>query len=143
MSTNAIFDAALALVSGVTWSGGGFVESGRRLKQFDQAQQPSIFQVEPDEDFNAKSDGLLTKRTLSVMWVIYHAAGNDQSIEPARYTSDLIDALTAAIPNRLPGTRQTLGGLVHAIFIDGKIRKFEGDLDGQTIITVPVTIILP
>ena len=37
----------------------------------------------------------------------------------------------------------TLGGLVHHCFIDGKVFKDPGDLDGQALIIVPITVLAP
>ena len=140
MNRNAIYDALMALGSGVTGSFGGFVDTGRRLKLWDQAQFPALYQVEPD-DMVTSHLGTLPKRELKVTWVIYHAVGKDQSSTPARTTSDMIDAVEAVFP--VVAAYQTLGGLVHAAFIDGTIKKFEGDLDGQTIITIPITLLVP
>ena len=38
---------------------------------------------------------------------------------------------------------QTLGGRVHKCWIEGRIQKFQGDLDGQTLIVVPIKILVP
>ena len=46
------------------------------------------------------------------------------------------------MPNNANGY-QTLGGLVYAAWVNGVIRKFEGDIDGQTIIAVPISILIP
>jgi hypothetical protein len=143
MSTNDIFDALLALAASITWEGGQtFAETDRRLKLWDKAPAPSLYQVEPDEDIRSQ-DGQLDRETLNVKWVIYHRAGKDQSTTPSRTTSDILDAVKAAIRPTLPGALQTLGGRVHRTFISGKIIKAEGDLDGQTMIVVPISIIVP
>ena len=142
MTTNAIYDALLALGASIsTASTGPIVESGRRLKLFDKAQKPALYQVEPDDNVASKL-GQIGRRTLNVTWVIYHNIGKDQSTEPARATADLVDAVLACF-QRPGGFIQTLGGLVTAAYVNGKIRKFEGDLDGQTIITVPIDILVP
>jgi len=39
--------------------------------------------------------------------------------------------------------RQTLGGLVSNCYIDGKIMKDPGDLDGDGIAVIPVKILAP
>lgn len=142
MSTNAIYDALLALGASISApSTGPIAESGRRLKLWDRAQKPALFQVEPDDNVTSKL-GQLNKRTLEATWVIYHAIGKDQSTTPAAASADLVDAVLAAFV-KPGGYYQTLGGLVTAAYVNGKIRKFEGDLDGQTIIVVPITILVP
>lgn len=142
MSRNAIFTALLALGGGVTAGVlGPLAETGRRLKVWDQAAMPSLFQVEPNTDTASKL-GTLPRRTLKVTWVIYHNAGKDQGSVPAAVTSDLLDSIEAAFPT-IAGSYQTLGGLVAAAYIDGTIHAFEGDLDGQTVVTVPISILVP
>jgi hypothetical protein len=142
MSRNAVYDALLALGASINGASfGQIVESGRRLKMWDKAQKPALFQVEPDDNYKSHL-GTLTKRSLKVTWVIYHNAGKDQSGTPASVTADILDAIDAILPSA-SGRYQTLGGLVYAAYIDGQIKKFEGDLDGQTIITVPITVLIP
>ena len=142
MSRNAVYDAVLALGQAVTPGGAGTAlgETGRRLKDPTQCQMPALFQVEPDERVKSHL-GQMAKRELGVVWIIYHEAGKDQSATPARYTADLMDRVDAALA--APVFRQSLGGQAYAAFIDGQIRKWEGDDDGITIITVPINILLP
>jgi hypothetical protein len=140
MSRNQIYDALLALGSAVQPAGSAWGETGRKLKTSDKAQMPALFQVEPDEDHQSKL-GQMKRRELSVIWIIMHTNGKDQGNVPARFTADLLDLIDAAFPDR-PNV-QRLGGLVHAAWIEGQIRKWEGDTDGITILTVPIKLLLP
>lgn len=142
MSRNAIFNALASVAAGIQLNGSAaFAETGRRLKSPDQAQMPALFQVEPQETIQTP-DGRLRKRTIEVMWFIYHTAGADQSAIPASTSADLFDAIEAALAPDA-GQYQTLGGLVFAAFIDGQVRKWDGDLDGTTIMIIPIKLILP
>ena len=141
MSRNNIYDALLALGTTITGSFGSIQESGRRVKQWDKVQKPALFQVEPDDDVKSQL-GTRVQRTLKVTWLIYHDAGRNQSVEPSRTSADIIDAIEVVMPNNANGY-QTLGGLVYAAWVNGVIRKFEGDIDGQTIIAVPISILIP
>jgi hypothetical protein len=142
MNRNAIYDALVALGATLTGSSfGSIADSGRRLKMWDKAPKPALYQVEPDELYRSQA-GQLTRRTLKATWVIYHQAGKDQASVPASVSADIMDAIDIALPEPV-ARRQTLGGLVYAAYIDGTVKKFEGDLDGQTIITVPITILVP
>lgn len=142
MSRNAVFDALLAL-SDITWGNGAtFVERLRRLKMWDKAPIPSLYQIEGTENV-ASLDGQLDKRTLRANWIVYHRGGKDQAATPAQVSNDILDALETAFRPTLPGARQTLGGLAYRAFIDGAIHKDNGDLDGQALLIVPITIILP
>lgn len=143
MSTNDIYDALLALGAGLRWGDAQqFEETSRRLKMWDKAPDLALYQVEP-EDEERSADGQLDRETLHANWVIYHRAGKDQSATPARVTTDILDAVKALFKLEPMGTKQTLGGLVYRTFVNGKITKAEGDLDGQTMIVVPITILVP
>jgi len=142
MSRNAVFDALLAL-SDVSWgSAEQFAERSRRLKVWDKAPSPSLYQVEAGESV-VSIDGQLDKRTVRANWIIYHRGGKDQAATPAETSNAILDALEAKFRPALPGARQTLGGLAYRAFIDGTIHKDNGDLDGQAMLIVPITIILP
>lgn len=140
MSRNDIYDALLAIGSAIQPAGQPWGETGRKLKTTDRAKMPALFQVEPDEDHQSKL-GQMKRRELSAIWIIMHNFGKDQSNIPARFTSDLLDLIDAAFPDR--PVLQRLGGLVHAAWIEGQIRKWEGDTDGLTILTVPIKLLIP
>jgi hypothetical protein len=52
-----------------------------------------------------------------------------------------IDAVDAALRTRLINNWQTFGGLVSHVWIDGKVMKDPGDLDGDGIEVIPVKIL--
>lgn len=139
VTRNQIYEALLELGGS---SSIGFSEKGRRLREFDAAQKPALFQIEHVDSYQAKA-GQLRHRTLKVTWVMYHEVGRDPNTVPAVTTADMLDALDALFPDAIGPCKQTLGGLVHSVWIDGTVQKFEGDLDGQTIIVVPITISIP
>lgn len=141
MSRNAIYNALLAIGNTIQPGGSPWGEIGRKLKPVEKAQLPALFQLEPDEDHQSKL-GQMRRRELSAIWIIMHNFGKDQSNVPAAFTADVLDLVDAAFPD--PGLApQRLGGLVHACWIEGQIRKWEGDLDGLTILTVPIKILIP
>lgn len=140
MSRNAIYNALLAIGQGITPGGAAWGETGRRLKDPTQATMPALFQVEPAETVSSHL-GQMVKRELGAIWIIYHEAGKDQAAVPNSYSADLMDALELALSGG--PHRQSLGGTAYAAFIDGQVRKWEGDDDGITIITVPIKIVLP
>ena len=139
---NQIFDALLAL-GDVRWGNDeSFVERLRRLKMWDKAPCPALYQVEGTETV-ASLDGQLDRHSLRANWIVYHRGGKDQAATPAETSNAILDAIEAAFRPPLPGARQTLGGLAYRAFIDGTIHKDNGDLDGQAMLIVPITIILP
>lgn len=142
MSRNSIFDALLALGAAILPLGPGSAwgAASRRLGDPHKGPKPALYQVEFAEKIESRL-GQMPKRQLSVMWIIYHDAGKDQAAIPAATSANLIDAIEAKLS--APVHRQSLSGQVYAAFIDGEIRKWEGDDDGLSIITVPITILLP
>lgn len=144
MSRNVAFDALLAIGASIPPGGGAttWAETGRRLKAETQAQKPALFQVDGDTTTESRL-GQLSIRKPQVHWVIMHDAGTDQSIEPSRYSADLVDAIEAKF-NVDKGIKfETLGGNVYSAFIDGTIRRVPGDLDGTEWIIVPITLLIP
>jgi len=139
---NQIYDALLALGAGAPFAT-PMAESSRRFKLFDQCEKPALFQLEPDENYRAR-EGRLRIRTFHVTWVFYTEDGQNPAATPAMTTSNILDVLDALFPEgNATGERQTLGGLVFHVAIEGSVKKYEGDLDGQTIITVPLVIVVP
>jgi len=147
----AIFSALFALASAgeglvgtVTWGAGQTLAyTSRRVRLWGEIPaQPALCQAEHDETV-AEVTGLASKTTLSASWLIYHNAGKDPSATPTIATNQILDAIQALFPAGDPDNVQTLGGLVHHAFISGRIFKDSGDLDGQALIIVPITILVP
>jgi hypothetical protein len=138
-SREAIMSALFALVSGSA----PFVTSSRRLKLWTDvpaAERPAIFQYERDDSYtNGKQ--YLPIIEMNVDLYIYTYPGTDSGITPISVLNPLLDAVDAALaPSKVTG-RQTLGGLVSHVWIDGKVMKDPGDLDGDGIAVIPVKIL--
>lgn len=152
MRREAVFEALFALVSEgeglpgrVTWNQGqdGFAYTSRRVRPWDDVPaQPALMQAEHEEEL-AQVSGLPPKRTLKAAWMVYHQAGADSAAIPAIVTNQVLDALEAALAPDDPSGACTLGGLVHHCFLDGKVFKASGDLDGQALVVAPITLLLP
>ncbi len=147
----AVFSALFALASQGEGQGGAFTfgagqalaYTSRRVRLWsDLPAQPALCQAEHDETVT-EATGLPSKTTLSASWILYHEAAKDPTAVPATTSNDLLDAVQALFPAGDPDNVQTLGGLVHHCFINGRIFKDAGDLDGQALIIVPITILLP
>jgi hypothetical protein len=147
-----IMTALFALVStgegragAFAWTGGGpFVYTSRRGQMWDAVSQPSLMQIEHDEN-RQQAARMPAKLILRATWLIYHQSGNVQSTVPAIVTNNIIDAIEALLPtDDFSGDNfQTLGGLVERAWIDGAIIKENGDGDGQSIIMIPVSVLRP
>lgn len=145
MRAEAIYQALFDLSANLAWSpAGALAFSARRVKTFeDLPAQPALCQAETDESVTqVTSQNAIT--TLGASWLIYHQAGKDDDAVPASTTNAILDAVKRLFVNPGdPSFAQTLGGLVHKCWIEGRIQKFQGDLDGQTLIVVPIKILVP
>ena len=134
-----IMSALFALVSGSA----SFVTASRRLQLWSSmspGQKPAIFQYERDDTYtNGKN--YLPIVEMNVDLYIYTAPGTDSGITPISILNPLIDAIYVALAPNIVTHRQTLGGLVSHVWIDGKIMKDPGDLDGDGIAVIPVKIL--
>jgi hypothetical protein len=142
MNREAILSALFTLVSGSAT----FNTASRRLQLWTSvasSDKPAIFMTERGDNYMRASEAVPEAVTMDVDIYVYTDAGKDQSIVPASILNPLIDAVDAALaPNPLTGT-QTLGGLVSHCWIEGKIMKDPGDLDGDGVAVIPVKILLP
>ena len=140
-----VFQALFALSEALSWDSParGFVYSARRVKLWDDLPgQPALCQAEHDE-LVEQITGLPPKRTLNASWLIYQNTGADPNATPASENNLILDAVQAAFPNPDGDQVQTLGGLVAKCWINGRIFKDPGDLDGQGLMIVPIQILIP
>lgn len=144
MDAEPIYAALFELATGLSWSGGAVAFASRRVKTFDDLPaQPALCQAETDETMTQVTSQQATT-TLGASWLISHQAGKDDSAVPAQTTNAILAAVRALFVDPTdPSFAQTLGGLVHKCWIEGRIQKFQGDLDGQTLIVVPIKILVP
>lgn len=144
MDAEPIYAALFELATGLSWSGGAVAFASRRVKTFDDLPlQPALCQAETDETMTQVTSQQATT-TLGASWLICHQAGKDSSAIPAQTTNAILAAVRAVFVDLTdPSFAQTLGGLVHKCWIEGRIQKFQGDLDGQTLIVVPIKILVP
>ena len=145
MDSETIYQALFDLTASLAWSpGGALAFSSRRVKTFeDLPAQPALCQAETDETMTQVT-GQVAVTTLGASWLIYHQAGKDDDAIPAQTTNAILTAVKSLfIDPTDPTFAQTLGGAVHKCWIDGRIQKFQGDLDGQTLIVVPIKILVP
>ena len=142
MQRETILNTLFTRVSGAA----AFVTASRRLKLWSSvaaADKPSIFMVERGDVYVRASEAVPETVTLMIDLYIYTDAGQDQTHVPATTLNTLIDAVdTALLPDALTG-KQTLGNMVSHCWIEGKVMKDAGDLDGQGVAVIPVKILVP
>ncbi len=141
MNRESIITALFALVSAAA----PFATASRRLQLWSSvaaADKPAVFLCERSEIYTHASEAVPATVTLNVDIYIYIDAGKDQSVFPISTLNQLIDAVDLALaPNPLTGL-QTLGGLASHCWIEGKIMKDAGDLDGDGVAIIPLKILV-
>jgi hypothetical protein len=142
MNRESIITALFSLVS----NSAVFATASRRMQLWSNvaaSDKPALFLCERGDVYVRASEAVPESVTLNVDIFIYTDAGKDQSSVPATALNTLIDAVDAALaPDRLSGL-QMLGGLVSHCWIEGKIMKDSGDLDGDGVAVIPVKILVP
>ncbi len=147
VTREAIYSALFALVSGAyAWNSA----PSRRLKLWSDVPpeaRPTLFQFEGDEESDewTGAGDLQLVRTLTCKLFVYINA-KDPSVVGASQLNAISDALDAALAPTgadIMTNRQTLGGLVSSCRIKGKRFKDPGDLDGDGLLIVPISIVWP
>ena len=120
----------------------------RRLKLWSDvpaSMRPACFLFEGGAETYEDAAVGAPKRSLHVRLFIYVDAHDPAAIGAAALNT-IMDALDQALVPAgcdLPLGRMTLGGIAYRASIDGKPLKDPGDLDGDGLLVVPITIVLP
>jgi len=154
----AIYYALAELMSTVRWTRAGdttpstrkFVTISRRVKLFADvgaSQQPACFQAEWASD-EQQTSNLPYKTTLMANWIIYQCVANDPKGIGAIENNLILKGVRAALapkPNDIgfSDKRNTLNGLVYHCFIQGRLFRDPGDIDGQGMLIVPIKLLVP
>ena len=140
----AIAALAARVASAYAWA----TPPSRRLKLWSDvppAMRPACFLFEGGAESYSDAAGAMPKRSLAVRLFVYVDAHDPATIGAAALNA-IMDALDAALA---PGGaevalgRTTLGGAVYRASIDGRPLKDPGDLDGDGLLVVPITLVLP
>jgi hypothetical protein len=127
----------------------GLQTASRRLQHIqdvDASNMPAFFQTQVDEGV-VQMPNTPPKFTLFLEWWLYisHAPPGDTTAPaPSTIFNPIVDKLQQAL-NLPPGNGiapQTLGGLVQAVTMSGKIKYADGSLDTQSIVMLPLAVIV-
>jgi hypothetical protein len=142
-----IMQALFALVDGLP----GFTSTGRRMTMpgqgptaIDPLLQPALMMWEQHEHDERSDRGTPIRHWY--VWFVIAFINNDRNLPGATLLNPLIDQVCAALkPDNPVGNVLTLGGLVHAVYVDGTTVKHTGDTDaqGQGGAVIPVSILVP
>lgn len=122
-----------------------YATASRRLQLWTDSglKFPCLFMAERGDTYVRATESTPGTVTVLVEVYIYTQPALDSGVIPATLLNNLLDALdTALAPSPLTGL-QTLGNLVSHCWVEGKVMKDPGDLDGFGVAVVPVKILLP
>lgn len=153
-----IFHTIAQLMAQVRWTRPGeategnhrFVTVSRRVKLFSEVsadQQPACFQAEWATD-EAQVTNLAYKSILNVNWIIYQCVARDPNALGNVENNAIMKGVREILAPKpsdpgFPDERNTLGGLVHHCFINGRVFRDPGDIDGQGMLVVPIKVLVP
>lgn len=156
MDEELIFHRLAQRMASVAWVRPGetkvntFKTISRRVKLFSDvtaSQQPACFQAEHADQVNQVT-GMPYKSILEANWIIYQNVAQDpKALGAVENNLILIGVMDALRPSpQDPGfldKRNTLDGLVWHCFVQGRIFKDPGDIDGQGMLIVPIKVLVP
>lgn len=139
MTREPVYAALFSLLSNIA----PFVTTSRKLMHWDDVSigaQPALFMAQRGETAQI-TRGQPTRWLLEVDIYIYVKTAG--ATAPAQLINPLLDAITAALaPSVSPDYTQTLGGLAHHCWIEGRIETDEGTLGDQAVAIIPIRILI-
>jgi hypothetical protein len=105
--------------------------------------QPALFQSEHAEEYVDKPRGIPQRVTLFASLIIYLTSGDPNAVMTTLVNNMIQQVKNCLAPTDMIYNVQTLGGIVSHCWIEGRIFKDPGDLDGQAMIVIPVRILIP
>jgi hypothetical protein len=122
----------------------GFNTFSRRPQLWDEAvNMPALYMGNPQENY-AYPHGIATPplTTLEFDIIVYINVGLDPNTVPDTILNTLLDALETTI-TPYQGYVQTLGGVVNHAWIEGKVERRPGYLDGQGAAFFTIRVLVP
>lgn len=127
-----------------------FITTSRRVRLFADVPsdiQPACFQAEWAVE-EQQTTGMPYKTTLTANWIIFQCVGIDKNAIGAIENNLIVKGVRKVLAPKPddPGfqdNRNTLNGLVHHCFIEGRIFKEPGDIDDQGMIVIPIKLLVP
>lgn len=105
--------------------------------------RPAIYLAEREQGQRQAASGLPV-RSWKGLFVIYTDASNCTDENPgSKILNPLVDYVEQLMRVPLGAQFQTLGGVVHHAFIEGEIFFDPGDLDGDGMAIIPITLLVP
>ena len=122
----------------------GLLKASRRpalWTEVPRESQPALFLVAGDMVPTNDPSGVPTMWRLQAEVVLY-AHSTDPDLPPSALLNPLIDAVEQALRPEIPGTDQTLGGLVKRAWISGAIETSGDRLGDQGVAFIPLELLV-
>lgn len=123
-----------------------FKVMSRRMRHFSQvppSEMPAFFQFQNPVRGTVGGERALPHDSLKVSWFCYLPGQKDMTTPVSPLMNQYYDMLYGAITYApLGGQKNTLGGLVQACFVDGQSLTDEGLLQTQSLIYLPIKILV-
>lgn len=123
---------------------GVLLNTSRRLEHvndYDVANMPAGFQNQTGIAVTSTRNGPLPKNRFTVDWYFYIPGG--LTVVHATDLNAVIDAALTKLAPAFPGEKQTLGGLVEDVYVEGQIEMYEGVLQDRAVAVLPITVVAP
>lgn len=111
----------------------------RHIEDVNIGEMPAAFQVQQDENANAKPK-LPTVWTLTPEWWVY-VGEPDPSAAPSSVLNPILDKIASALDPEYPLELQALDGRVFHASVSGSIEIIEGVLGDKAMAIVPIRIV--
>lgn len=137
-----IYAALFTLIQKMKIEGMATPSFSRRYQHWDQVDvmaAPAIFQQQYEEEAQQQEMGLTKWQNTVNLW-IYFDASNNNAIPDQTY-NNIMDAVEAVLTPPPPQRKQTLGGLVTHVWIDGKVPYSDGALDNKAVFLVQIKVL--
>lgn len=121
----------------------GLMTVSRRLVSIDDVPDenfPAAYQMQGNQKLEFQG-ATPTLNAWSASWLLY-VRQPDQTEPPSALLNPLIDAACALLAPAAAFSKNTLGGLVEYVAIDGDIEVFEGVLGDRALAILPLKIVL-
>jgi len=139
-------EAVMTALYDLTVTAAGFRTTGRKLLHWSQISggQPALYVVDAEEELPASSENMPRTSTMAAeLWIYTQGKERPDGSSPKALNA-LLDAIeTTLAPDPITGL-QTLGGVVHHCWIEGRIDKAPGHYpENQAVAVIPIVMVVP
>jgi hypothetical protein len=136
----AISAALFTLLSGANFAFASKDRRGKIWGNVDPADQPYMGLIQTGATGVQSTATGLEKWTLRYLVLVYIRADANPNVIPATQINAALQAIAEAINSSPIGERQTLGGIVNNVWINGQCMIDTGILDQQCALLIPVDV---